>query len=53
LPKWWLNLWNKLEPLIKKERERRKINELCADFQWLAEDLVKEKSEKDNKSEKS
>lgn len=38
---WWLALWKKLEPLIKKEREKRSNNKLYDNFEWLIKQLEK------------
>lgn len=41
---WWFSLWGKLEPLIQKERKRRKDKSLYIHFEWLIDNLKKEKS---------
>ncbi len=41
LPQWWVNLWEKLKPLVEKERKTRNINKIAYDFEWLAERLKK------------
>lgn len=39
LPVWWIELWEKLKPLIVRERKRRNIEELYTQFEWFVEEL--------------
>ena len=40
-PEWWIDLWLKLRPFIKKERQRRKNLELYIEFDRFIERIHK------------
>ena len=42
-PQWFVENWKAFEPLIKKERERRKIENLYNSFEWLSKECSKGK----------
>ena len=37
LPSWFIANWERFKPFIQVERDRRKMPELYANFEWLAE----------------
>jgi len=40
-PKWWVDLWKKLQPFVEKERERRKDLRLYIEFERFVDKIKK------------
>jgi len=52
-PPWWKDLWEKLRPLVEKERERRKIPDLYSGFEEFVHGIKPSRGRKERETEDS